>query len=121
MVRTSFPLLILRPNSAVTSDQRRPCTLPHSAEACGWLKDHANVLRQLLDSSAPQPQLLASLLHIIKRLCQTDGTSSVSWTLRACRPLLTLARAMICSQLPQAVHEGRGAVASDQSTCTRAL
>jgi hypothetical protein len=45
------------------------------AEACVWLKEHATTLRQLLESPITpqhQPQLLASLFHIVKRLCQID-------------------------------------------------
>jgi hypothetical protein len=46
----------------------------HTAEACAWMKERAVTLRQILESpGTTQPQLLASLLHIIKRLCQTDG------------------------------------------------
>lgn len=49
--------------------------LSHDAEACVWLKEHATTLRQLLESPITpqhQPQLLASLFHIVKRLCQID-------------------------------------------------
>lgn len=46
---------------------------------CSLLNDHGIKFCEMLTSSeaaAAQPSFLVSLLHIIKRLCQTDGNQS---------------------------------------------